>query len=50
MFHTDEITAKEFNEIVVIPWRGFRCFTHRADRQAEILWVTFDGCNPLAGI
>jgi len=33
---------------VVIPWRGFRCFTRRRRRRplSSTLW----SCNPLAGI
>ena len=35
--------------MVVIPWRGFRCFTLGVARWFD-LEVRERGCNPLAGI
>jgi len=35
---------------VVIPWRGFRCFTHSGAELEVSTATTTISCNPLAGI
>ena len=53
MFHTvnnEELAGEVVKVRVVIPWRGFRCFTPKATsgKVGEIAKIV--GCNPLAGI